>query len=95
MSQNPEALKSLLTAVLTPPSAIKSISIKNPNIILRQIMGKEVRLDFLVTLEDQTVVDIEMQTSHEEYFETHPNQNANRKRFPLFVLVLFVLPRDY
>ncbi len=68
MSQNPRALKSLLTAVLRPDVPIKTVTIKSPNIIPRQILGKEVRLDVLVTLEDNTVVDIEMQTSHEKHF---------------------------
>jgi predicted transposase/invertase (TIGR01784 family) len=68
MTRNPEALKNLLNAVLQPKNPIVSLSILNPEILPASLTAKAVRLDIHAKLEDNTEVDIEMQTYTQKPF---------------------------
>jgi predicted transposase/invertase (TIGR01784 family) len=68
MTRNPEALKSLLNAVLRPKIPVESVRVLNPNIQPRSLTAKSVRLDVHATLQNEAEVDIEMQTSSDNHF---------------------------
>jgi len=68
MTANAAARKSFLTAILRPNSPIESTEVLNPEILPCDIFGKTVRLDVRVKLCNGAIVDIEMQTTHDDAF---------------------------
>jgi predicted transposase/invertase (TIGR01784 family) len=68
MQNNLPALKSLLTAVLSPQSPIESITLLPTELQGPHMTSKASRLDLLVKLHDGTLIDIEVQSSREAHF---------------------------
>ncbi|MEN9826360.1 MAG: hypothetical protein RI953_2105, partial [Pseudomonadota bacterium] len=60
--------RSLPTAVLQPQSPIESITVLNPELHGPRFSSKASRLDLHIRLQNGTLVDIEVQTSHDAQF---------------------------
>jgi predicted transposase/invertase (TIGR01784 family) len=67
-ASNRDALIDLLTAVLRPRVPIASVEVLNPEVSPEQANDRGIVLDLLVSFEDGTQVDIEMQTTRREGF---------------------------
>lgn len=73
---NEDVLIDLLEAILK--KKIKSLEVKNPEILSEKIDGKKFILDIKAELDDKTTVDIEMQTINEHNIEERSTVYASR-----------------
>jgi predicted transposase/invertase (TIGR01784 family) len=66
--ESPRVLRSLITAVVQPPSPIANVTVLNPEIPKEAVLDKGIVLDLRVVLEDGTRLDIEMQAEKRSSF---------------------------
>lgn len=78
-ASNRDALIDLLTAVLRPRVPITSVEVLNPEVSREQANDRGIVLDLLVSFEDGTQVDLEMQTTRREGFRNRALGSAARR----------------
>jgi predicted transposase/invertase (TIGR01784 family) len=65
-AESRDILVALLTAVLRPPSPIVEVTVQSPEVPHMALLDKDILLDLVVRLRDESVVDVEMQTEQHE-----------------------------